>query len=154
MKITYIGQQTYYNGMRFSEMTLSPAGTRNNKGGEWEINKIIFCPEMSGMPFHKQTVMFSGFQGSSVGTVIVLLSAFQPQAQEQTALVLDETKFRSSSLAPVDSRGILLHRWTDKEFRSGSPGAYKLSCCLYMSISNLTFSVPSSGELTSNTSGT
>lgn len=57
-----------------------------------------------------QAVIFSVFQGQSVGTVAVLSSAFQPQAQEQTGLVLDETAFRIGSLAPVDSSGILLHR--------------------------------------------
>lgn len=54
--------------------------------------------------------MFSVFQGQSVGTVAVLSSAFQPQAQEQKALVLDETTFRMGSLAPVDSSGILFHK--------------------------------------------
>lgn len=61
------------------------------------------------IPFTDCKVFFV-FQGHSIGTVAVLLSAFQPQEQEQGALVLDEMVFRICSLAPVDSSGILLHR--------------------------------------------
>lgn len=133
--ITCTGQQIYYNGKQFSNMTFyadiithwdwkqqAPIKGQKTEFRKKERINIAIVQKMwqrkqkpqrtKNCPFTCSNVFW--VSGPFAWTVTVLSSAFRPQARKQAALVPDETAFRIGSLAPVDSSGILLHRWADR----------------------------------------
>lgn len=184
MYIAYIGQQIYIttkcNFLRWHfTQTLSPTETGNDKhqlkvdrqNYEKErerINMVIFCPKtvwhMKQKSQRTKSCPFTSSKAFWVSRPFGWYSGCSLVSIPTTVTGTDSTcpwwdSSRIGSLAPVDSSGILLHRWANR--RISLRVSWSLLMCqtsllsVHVSISNPTFffMVPSCGELTSNSMG-